>query len=222
MPPVNLNQLWIDRRAKLMGKNGYHRVLQGEIEKPQYTRFLCEAYQIAREARLLETLFQRQFPQVQPSLSESSVRQILSTLSQEDDILQDLDHLGVSFKDLTSSRPLATTEVLTAIPYRLVQLRHLEKLLGFFYHTVSEASLNGKEYMTAFTVREIPHEAQSFLESHIEVSGVHRRMIEKAFELELQRRESLQQFEEGLSLGILATDQMISQIFGPNTQVTKN
>lgn len=154
-------------RSYLLSAPIIQRCLQGEVTLPEYVDFLQQAYHHVKHTVPLLMATGARLPEAKEWLREATAEYIEEELGHQEWILNDIAACGYSKEQARTSTPNASTELMVAYAYDMV---NRVNPLGFFgmVHVLEGTSINIAS-LAADKIQAalgLPNQAFSYLHSH--------------------------------------------------------
>jgi long-subunit acyl-CoA synthetase (AMP-forming)/pyrroloquinoline quinone (PQQ) biosynthesis protein C len=156
-----------------------HRALKGEISLEDYVAFLSQAYHHVKHTVPLLMATGARIPEAKEWLRNAIAEYIEEELGHQEWILNDIQHCGFDKEQVRASQPNASTELMVAYAYDIVNRVHP---LGFFgmVHVLEGTSVNIAE-LAADKIQEklgLSNKAFTYLHSHGKLDQDHIKFFE--------------------------------------------
>jgi len=168
-----LHAEWLNCFSRLHQGEFFRMLGAGLLKLEHYKAFLRETYHNASHNPKKMALFMAHLDSDQPSLEAKFLRHAAMEIGHGELALEDLRIIGGDADTARNSRPLPTTEALTAFIVFQIQHRNPLAYLGYLYHLEAMPAHMGASSMAPLLSMGVPASATSFLREHAEADPVH-------------------------------------------------
>ncbi len=193
-----LESEWEKSFSRLRKTEYFRRMAEGQLELAHYKGFLRESYHNVAQNPKSMALFISRLSTNRVALAGKFLKHAAMEMGHDELALSDLAILGEDAAGIRQTRPLPTTEALSAFIYFQMMQRNPLAYLGYSFHLEALPIRMGETGISLLLKMGVPLSATTFLKEHADLDPVHMRWNREYVEGFVKTPEDLEAVLYGL------------------------